>query len=469
MTRERHSVPPSEPERRPDPADPASYRWSPGAIAVGTALAAAPLALAGPPGVLGALALDTATVLVSYLAGRRLAHAGISAERFTEGRWVVGATHTVTIRLTNPSDRAVRVTVRDDLPDGFVCEPPEHVVELPPHAQRDVSYQVVPPSRGDHSLGNVHLKIEGGLRLGAALVEQPLAGPHRVYPNVLGNRREELASRITDVRRSGLRNVRLSGGGGEFAQLREYVQGDPFRDFDWKATAKRQRPVTKVREHERSQSILLAIDAGRMMAAGLTEAGEGSVRARVAMTKLDHALNAALLTAHVALRSGDRVGLIVFAEDVRLFVPPARGLGHYRRLLDATYRVKADLSFVDFRRLAEFVKLRVPKRSLLVVLTDLLDEAHAMPLAREAKVLGKKHLVVCVSLKDPVAEALARATVTRDDDAWGRAAAADVVMEREVVKAHLVRSGVGLVEAPASELSFSVVNRYLEIKSRARL
>jgi uncharacterized protein (DUF58 family) len=434
---------------------------------VGAALAASPLVLAGPAGGLGALAIDTAAVLVSYAAARGLAHAGVRAERLTDGRWVLGARHIVILRLTNPSDRPLRVTVRDDLPEGFSAEPAEHVVELPPHAQRDVRYDVVPPARGDHALGNVHLKIEGGLRLGAALVEQPLAGTHRVYPNVLGGRRRELASRVIDLRRSGLRNVRLSGGGGEFAQLREYVQGDPPRDFDWKATAKRQRPVTKVREHERAQSVVLAIDAGRMMAAALTEGGPNT--GRVPMTKLDHALNAALLTAHVALRSGDRVGLIVFADDVRLFVPPARGLGQYRRLLDATYRVKAELAFVDFRRLAEFVKLRVPKRSLLVVLTDLLDEAHAMPLAREAKVLGRKHLLVCVSMKDPIAESLAGAPVARDDDAWARAAAADLVMERETVKAHLARSGVGLVEAPASELSFSVVNRYLDIKARARL
>lgn len=460
---------PDEPAAPRTPADPATYRWLPGPVATGAALLATPLALAGPVGVLATLTIDAATVLVSFLEGRRLARASVSAERISDGRWVVGATHTVTLRLTNPSDRPLRVTVKDDLPEGFVADPPEHVVDLPPHAQREVSYRVVPPERGDHELGDVHLKIEGGTRLGAALVAQRAASTHRVYPNVLGNRREELASRVTDVRQRGVRNVRLSGGGGEFAQLREYVQGDALRDFDWKATAKRQRPVTKVREHERSQTIVLALDAGRMMAADLTEAKGTERGTRVAMTKLDHALNAALLTAHVALRSGDRVGLIVFADTVRLFVPPARGLAHYRRLLDATYRVKAELSFVDFRRLSEFIKLKVPKRSLLVVLTDLLDEAHAMPLAREAKILGKKHLVVCVSLKDPVAEELSRAAVTRDDEVWSRAAAADVVMEREVVKAHLGKNGVGLVEAPASELSFAVVNRYLEIKSRARL
>jgi uncharacterized protein (DUF58 family) len=467
MTTRRRDGAPEEGARRAAPEPPSTFRWSPGPSAIGAALAASPLALAGPAGGLGALAIDAAAVVISYGAARRLAHAGVHAERITDGRWVLGAKHEVTLRLTNPSDRALRVTVRDDLPEGFSPAPTEHVVVLPPRSTRDLRYQIVPPARGDHVLGNVHLKIEGGLRLGAALVEEPLAATVRVYPNVLGGQRRELASRVTDLRRSGLRNVRLSGGGGEFAQLREYVQGDPPRDFDWKATAKRQRPVTKVREHERAQSVVLAIDAGRMMAAALTEGSSSA--GGVTMTKLDHALDAALLTAHVALRSGDRVGLIVFAEDVRLFVPPARGLGHYRRLLDATYRVKAELAFVDFRRLAEFVKLRVPKRSLLVVLTDFLDEAHAMPLAREAKILGRKHLLVCVSMKDSVADSLAAAPVARDDEAWARAAAAELVLERETVKAHLARSGVGLVEAPPSELSFSVVNRYLDIKARARL
>ncbi len=458
------------------PADPRTFRWVPGTAIPLAALATAPLALAGPLGIGATLAIDAAMGLASYATGRMLAGQGVTARRIAEGRWVVGATHTVTIRLHNPSARPLKVTVRDDVPDGFSMSPDEATVELPPFSRRDVSYQIVPPSRGDHRLGNIHLKIEGGPRLGAALVEQPAASDVRIYPNVLGPRRQELATRVQDLRRTGLRNVRLAGGGGEFAQLREYVQGDAYRDFDWKATAKRQRPVTKVREHEKSQSIILAIDAGRMMASALEASStkdpgpvEGSTRREVVMTKLDHALNAALLLAHVALRSGDRVGLILFAEDVRVFVPPGRGLGHYRALLEATYRVQAELTFVDFRRLAEFIKLRVPKRSLLVVLTDLLDEAHAMPLAHQARVLGKKHLMVCVSLRDPEAERLATASVTRDDEVWARAAAADLVMEREVVKTHLEKSGVALVEAPAGDLSLSVVNRYLEIKARARL
>jgi len=466
-------------------ADPSSFRWLPGPVVPAAALLSAPLALGGPLGIAATVAIDSVTVIASLAQSRLLAGRGVTAQRLGESRWIVGHTHQVTLRLHNPSSRAVRVTVRDDVPDGFAVEPEEQTVDLPAYARRDVTYQLTPPRRGDHRLGNVHLKLEAPPHLGAAMIEQPAERTVRVYPNVLGPRRDELATRVQDIRRNGLRNVRLSGGGGEFAQLREYVQGDAYRDFDWKATAKRQRPVTKVREHEKSQSVILAIDAGRMMASALIEdpralpttgavgtdpvAGHVAPRRALVMTKLDHALNAALLLAHVALRGGDRVGLIVFADDVRIFVPPGRGLGHYRALLDAVYRVQAELTFVDFRRLAEFIKLRVPKRSLLVVLTDLLDEAHAMPLTQQARVLGKKHLMVCVSLRDPEAERLATASVTRDDEVWARAAAADLVMERAAVKTHLTKSGVALVEAPASDLSLAVVNRYLEIKARARL
>src|SRR5690606_37954190 len=119
--------------------------------------------------------------------------------------------------------------------------------------------------------------------------------------------------------------------------------------------------------------VLLAIDAGRMMATRLGR-----------ITKLDHAINAALLLAFVALRKGDRVGLIVFGDHVREFVAPGRGPGQYRKLLDALYAIEAEETFVDFRRLVEFIQVRARKRSLLVLFSDLLDEAHAMPLAEHA-------------------------------------------------------------------------------------
>ena len=138
-------------------------------------------------------------------------------------------------------------------------------------------------------------------------------------------------------------------------------------------------------------------------------------------------------------------------------------------MLDAVYATEATLSFVDFRRMAEVIKARVPRRALLVVLTDLLDEAHAMPLAEHAKVLRRKHLTVCVTLREPEADSLAQTKVATERDLYLRAAAADVLLERDVVRAHLRKSGVLLVEAPAGDLGVEVVKRYLEIKERRAL
>jgi uncharacterized protein (DUF58 family) len=216
--------------------------------------------------------------------------------------------------------------------------------------------------------------------------------------------------------------------------------------------------VTRVHGQEQSQTVLLALDAGRMMATKLD-----------ALAKLDHAIHAALLVAYVALRSGDKVGVIVFADDVLSFVPPHSGREQYRRILEALATVEASPSYVDFRRLAAFVRARVPRRALLVMFSDLLDDSQAQPLAEQAAALRAKHLPLCVTMNDPVADALAFAPASSSDDVYRRAAAAALLEDRDAIRVHLRKAGVGLVEAPAAELAIATVNRYLDIKSRHAL
>ncbi len=440
---------------------PRKARFTPGARLAALALGGVPLAAidgGSGLGLAGALVYDAVLLVGAAIESRGLARDAPSIERRMERRLSVGAPNRITLRLHNPHPRTLKISIRDDLPSGWEADPPELTIELPAYARRDLSYVVVPPRRGLFAFGDLHLKIEGRARLGASLMTIDASEEARVFPNVLGPRRYELAARLGDLTSAGFRSVRQSGSGGEFEQLREYVAGDPYRDLDWKSTAKRQRPVTRVYEQERSQTVLLAIDVGRMMA---TRIG--------AISKLDHAINAALLLAYVALRKGDRVGLVVFGADVQRFVPPGRGHGHYKKLLESLYAVTAEETFVDFRRLLEFVNVRARKRALLVLFSDLLDETHAMPLAEHAALLRRTHLPICVTMHDPIAEEFADAPVHVAHDAYRRAAAADLLAEREAVKAHLAKSGVGIVEAPPGEVAVATVNRYLEIKARHAL
>jgi uncharacterized protein (DUF58 family) len=188
-----------------------------------------------------------------------------------------------------------------------------------------------------------------------------------------------------------------------------------------------------------------------------------------ALSKLDHAIHAALLLAYVALRSGDKVGVVVFAQDVLAFVPPHRGQHQYRRILEALATVEASDGYVDFRRMTQFVRTRVSRRALLVMFSDLLDDSQALPLAEQASSLRAKHLPLCVTMNDPVADALAHAPAADANAVYRRAAAAALLEDRAAIRVRLRKAGVGLVEAPASELAVATVNRYLEIKSRHAL
>jgi uncharacterized protein (DUF58 family) len=435
-----------------------AVRWVPGRRLALLALLALPAFAFAGWGTLVGLLYNAMLAAAAVYEARWLSSRVPGAARRLDARLLVGMQNEVVIRLHNPSAHALTVTVRDDVPDSFAQDVAEQRVVVAAHAREELSYRVVPARRGRFRFGQVHLRVEGLLALGAVIASHDAQQRCRVYPNLRGPRRYELAMRIGALHSVGVRALRRPGGGGEFEQLREYVNGDSFRDLDWKATAKRRRPVTRVNGQEQSQTVIVALDAGRMMATALDR-----------LTKLDHAINAALLVAYVALRSGDRVGLLVFAENVSSFVPPQRGSTQYRRILEALAVVEASPTYVDFRRLSEFVRARVPRRSLLVIFSDLLDESQATPMAEQAALLKRKHLPVCVTMNDPVAESLAHAEVHGSAQAFRRAAAAAVLEERDAIRAQLRKSGVGLVEAPASALAIETVNRYLEIKSRHAL
>jgi uncharacterized protein (DUF58 family) len=404
------------------------------------------------------LAGDCALIALAWLETRSLLRQLPELTRELPTRLSIGAANPVAITLKNRSKLRLRGLLRDDPPSGFRAEPPELTFDVPPRGSCELAYDAFVQRRGQYAFADLHLRLDGVLGLGSLLVTFPARAEVRVYPNLRGPRRYELALRRRALHSVGVRSARRVGSGGEFEQLREYVSGDALRDFEWKASAKRLRPITRVHGQEQSQSVLLALDTGRMMGTQLDE-----------LSKLDHAIHAALLLAWVALRAGDRVGLVLFAEQVSCFVPPARGHAQYLRILESLYAAEASPAYVDFRELARFVRARVPRRSLLLVFSDLLDESQALPLAAELPKLRAKHLPLCITISDPVAKRLAEAEVASAEQVYLRAAAADLLAERAVVKSQLSRAGVSVLETDAADLAVATVNRYLEIKRQHAL
>jgi uncharacterized protein (DUF58 family) len=163
------------------------------------------------------------------------------------------------------------------------------------------------------------------------------------------------------------------------------------------------------------------------------------------------------------------VGLVVFADGVKVWLPPAAGRAQYRKIVDALYNARPHLTYVDYLALFKELNLRLSKRSLLCVFTDFIDEDQATTMVDPLRRLAKRHVPLCLSVKDA---ALARLLTTEPVDAevaYQHAVASELLIEREAMKRKVGRDGVTVIDVDADQLSLAAVNKYLEVKARGAL
>jgi uncharacterized protein (DUF58 family) len=254
------------------------------------------------------------------------------------------------------------------------------------------------------------------------------------------------------------RVVRRIAEGREFESLREYRLGDDRRALDWKATARRGKPMVRVHQPERNQTVLLLLDCGRHMA--------GEVAGR---RKLEHAVDAALRLARVSLDQGDQVGLMAFGASVRTWLPPRKGLEQLRAIAGALYRVEAQLEESDYGAALDRAFARLSRRALVVVLTDLMDLDTSAPLVKRALQLVPRHLPLVASLLDEGVRAQALAVPQTEGDAYRRYVAARLEDDYRLTAARLRDAGARVVRAAPGAFGPAAVNEYLELKATGAL
>jgi uncharacterized protein (DUF58 family) len=273
----------------------------------------------------------------------------LSARRATDDALSVAAVNDVAVHVRNETPAPLRAEIRDEPPPEFDLTGSTRQAEMPlkPFEGRTLRYRVTPPARGDFAFGDVYARITGRLGLVVRQGRIPAAAPISVFPNLRAVGDYQLMLRRAHLTRAGSRRTRLTGGGRQFASLRDYTPDDEFRVIDWKATARRGKMTSRTFEAERSQDVLLLLDLGRLM------------RQEIAHTqKLDHVVNAALMLAHVVAEADDRVGLLTFAEDARAWIPPRRGRAQATDILHALYAARAEPVESDYRAAFRFLASR---------------------------------------------------------------------------------------------------------------
>lgn len=356
--------------------------------------------------------------------------------------------------------KPVAVWLRDEAPPTFHLAEPERLMwaRVVPRVAQTLTYSVYPPRRGDYQFGSLHLRWESLLGLFRRQYTFPAAEPVKVYPNLADVKKYDLLLRKNRLWELGVRNARIFGSGTEFERLRDYSPDDEYRRINWKATARRGKPISVEYETERSQHIMVLLDMGRMMRSPVGD-----------VAKLDYAINAVLLLAYVAAQKGDKIGLLAFADDVQVWVEPRSGKQQFHRLLEQLYRLESTAVEPDYARTFSYFAAKQHKRSLVLLFTDLTGSITTEMLIAQMGRIRRQHLPLLVTMRDPTVQRMADQVVADSPSLYQRTVAEQLLDERRLTIERLIQHGILTLDVPADELSIAVVNRYLELKERNQI
>ena len=426
------------------------------ALAAGGAVAAAALPWRVP---LGALAVTALLVVAAGLdAWAAPAPDRIGVQRQVPATVTLGGTEaSVTWRVTNPTRRGLRVAIADELAPSLGADRRRAWFRLAPLATASAATTLRPTRRGRFAPSEIVVRVEGPLGLAARQGRRRQPVELRVLPVFPARRDAELRVRQAQLT-AGLRTARARGSGTEFEALRDYTADDELRRMDWAATARAGRPIVRTYRAERNQQVVILLDNGRVMAAPVAGA-----------PRVEHGIDAAMALTLVATALGDRCGLVTFDREVRAVVPPRGGPAQLGRVTEALYDLQPRLVESDYLGAFSATVARFRRRALLVLLTELTEEAVAETLLPALPLLLGRHLVVVASVTDPAVLAWASETPADGPAVYRAAAALQAVARRQDTVSYLRSVGATVIDAAPGRLAGALADVYLDLKAAGRL
>ncbi|CAN5290990.1 DUF58 domain-containing protein [soil metagenome] len=385
--------------------------------------------------------------------------ADIGVRRTLDASVGVGDVAHGTYEITSRWRRLLYVTLHDALPLGSLSgATPADERELPALAEVTIPIEVTGTVRGQAALGDIALRVRTPMGLSSRILRYPQGDAILVAPSLAGVKRFRWLAVHHRLATAGVRDVRRRGEGRSFARLRDYVTGDDPRHIDWKATAKRGHTITREFTTEQSQTVFVLVDAGRSMT---------QLAGRYA--RFEYALSMTLLLADVAITAGDRVGALVFDDQLRALVPAQRGTTALHALRTALIPVQASLVEPDYAAAFRTLAQRQRKRALIVLVTDVIDARAARALLAHLTRGASRHLAMVVALRNEALVSAANLSGTRPSDLYTSAAAEELITERLTALQRMRDAGVVVLDVPPDAMAAAVVNQYLELKSRGAL
>lgn len=407
---------------------------------------------------LAILLLAAALVLIDALACSKIME-GIEVRMPELVRLTKNKEGILPLHISNEGQKQKLIRIGLPFPRDIETEMQTLDVMLPAGTKLSLAqWSCKPQRRGRYFIPRSYFETRSPLGFWNARAGTDLSTELRVYPNLL-EERKKLAAVFLHRGNIGIHSQRMVGQGRDFEKLREYVRGDGMDQIHWKATAKRGKPVTKVYQIERTQEVYVCIDFSRLTA---QEFDGQSV--------LERFLTASLVLGLVAQQQGDLFGLLTFSDRVHRFLRARSGKSHYAACRDAIYTLQPNIVTPDFNDLCSYIRLRLRRRALLVVLTDLSDPVLAESFLQDTRLISRQHLVLVNMIKPAAARPMfAPPEVQKADDLYHRLSGHLFWENLAQLQNSLRTYGITLSQLENERLTAEVVTQYLNVKQRQLL
>nr|WP_245542455.1 DUF58 domain-containing protein [Siminovitchia fordii] len=364
-----------------------------------------------------------------------------------------GLPYTVGVEVENRSGHPFTFAFVDDLPQSFKRPFPVRGIGRK-EALTEVSYETSAPVRGDYDVTRLYFRYKSTLGLWEKQTTAELPQALKVIPDMT-----ETKQYLQDAQRyllhEGMKIRKYQSGAGEFAQIRKYAAGDDPRMINWRQTAKLQEVMTNEYEPEHGKYITILIDCGRMMGAELKKGN-----------RLERALEAAMTVTAAALRKGDYVSVLAFSKDVKVFIPPAKGMEHMQTILKSIYDLQVDPVEPNYGAVFSFLENMQKKRSLLLLFSDirtfLYEESTLTYLMR----IRQRNLFLMIGVEDQVIKRRINEAPDQVEHAMIKSIAQQQMLFKKREKAKWENQGLFMTEAEEEKLSVSAVSYYIDMMNR---
>ncbi|HBF21662.1 MAG: DUF58 domain-containing protein [Owenweeksia sp.] len=366
-----------------------------------------------------------------------------------------GDANPVDIYVESRYPMEVQVVVMDEAPFQFQLRDQKFKVSLKPSEYRWIHYELTPVKRGEYEFGKINIYTSSSWGLLSRRFRFEETTMVKVYPSFIQMRKYELLAISQNLTEAGIKKLRRRGNNREFEQIEQYVAGDDYRSINWKATARRNQLMVNHYQDERSQHIYSVVDKGRVMKMPFN-----------GMSLLDYAINASLVMSNIAVRKGDKAGLITFQHKPETIIPASSRSRQMNLIMEGLYRQKTGYKESSFDTLYAAVRRNLSQRSLLIIYTNF-ESVHAMhrqlPYLR---LLARQHLVLCVIFRNTEVEALMAQPAETTEEIYTKGIAEQLMHEKEIIRRELQVNGIHALLTAPENLSVNTINKYLELKSR---